>query len=478
MGESPKIQDGAPIIGKDNIVESGNGRVIALKKMYQATKANKEKYVNWLKDNAEKFGIDVSKLPENPVLVRVRQTDVNRNEFVKKANETSVALMSSTETAKSDSERLNNRILGLFEASEDGTINTAGNRPFIAAFTKQIIPSNEVGKYITPEGYLSQDGMARVRNAIFYKAYGSDRLLTRISESTDNNIKNITNSLINVAPKIIKIKDGINRGVYYDIDYSADIIGAVEQYLNLKNSKLSVDEYLQQELMFDDGVSASSKVILSVIDQNSRSAKKVTEFLNTVLEAVEELGNPDQVNLFGEQNSINKDELIKYAYGRFDEGGQQTFEQITENRSGEGQENKRVSGPEDGRKETKGKGEKREGVNALTSSQSVALPQGTNTGTFAKTMDDLVEIIENFTGVPIRTGKFKQRALGIFKVKSEVIRTKIKNDLPVICHELGHYLDKKHGFYGSKILDSELIPLGRQTSRAHTSNSNPKRGCC
>ena len=203
---------------------------------------------------------------------------------------------------------------------------------------------------------------------------------------------------------------------------------------------------MQQELMFDDGVSASSKVILSVIDQNSRSAKKITEFLNTVLEAVEELGNPDQLNLFGEQNSINKDELIKYAYGRFNEGGQQTFEQITENRSGEGQEDKRVSGPEDGRKEAKGKGEKRETVNALTSSQSVALPQGTNTGTFAKTMDDLVEIIENFTGVPIRTGKFKQRALGIFKVKSEVIRTKIKNDLPVICHELGKYLDKKHGF--------------------------------
>ena len=90
----------------------------------------------------------------------------------------------------------------------------------------------------------------------------------------------------------LRLRTVLTGGVYYDIDYSADIIGAVEQYLNLKNSKLSVDEYLQQELMFDDGVSASSKVILSVIDQNSRSAKKVTEFLNTVLEAVEELGNP------------------------------------------------------------------------------------------------------------------------------------------------------------------------------------------
>lgn len=471
LGESPKIQDGAPIIGKDNIVESGNGRVIALKKMYQTTKANKEKYINWLKDNAEKFGIDVSKLPENPVLVRVRQTDVNRNEFVKKANEASVALMSSTETAKSDAERLTDRILGLFEASEDGTINTVGNRPFISAFTREIIPDNEVGRYVTPEGYLSQDGMARVRNAIFYKAYGSDRLLTKISESTDNNIKNITNSLINVAPKIIKIKDGINRGVYYDIDYSADIIGAVEQYLNLKNSKLSVDEYLQQQTLFDDGVSQSAKVILGVIDENSRSAKKITEFLNTVLDAVEELGNPDQVSLFGEQTDISKGELIKYAYRRFDDGGQQTLEQITEDRPGERQEDKRISRPKDGRQKTEGKREKSEEVNTLTSSASVSLPQGTNTGVFAKTMDDLVEIIENFTGVPIRTGKFKQRALGIFKVQSEVIRTKIKNDLPVICHELGHYLDKKHGFYGSKIHDSELIPLGRQTSRASYSQT-------
>ena len=65
-------------------------------------------------------------MPENPVLVRVRQTDVDRNEFVKKANEASVALMSSTETAKSDAERLTDRILGLFEASEDGTIIRQG----------------------------------------------------------------------------------------------------------------------------------------------------------------------------------------------------------------------------------------------------------------------------------------------------------------------------------------------------------------
>ena len=48
----PKIQDGAPIIGKDNIVESGNGRVIALKRCIKLRRLIKRS-INWLKDNAE-----------------------------------------------------------------------------------------------------------------------------------------------------------------------------------------------------------------------------------------------------------------------------------------------------------------------------------------------------------------------------------------------------------------------------------------
>lgn len=46
-------------------------------------------------------------------------------------------------------------------------------------------------------------------------------------------------------------------------------------------------------------------------------------------------------------------------------------------------------------------------------------------------------------GVPIRIGKIRKKALGIFKVHPEVIRTKEYNDLATTSHEVAHFIDKK-----------------------------------
>ena len=67
--------------------------------------------------------------------------------------------------------------------------------------------------------------------------------------------------------------------------------------------------------------------------------------------------------------------------------------------------------------------------------------------------------------MPIRTGKYRQRARGIFKVNPEVIRTKVRGDLPAITHELGHYLDKKFKFSSSQEFKNELMKLGIPASK-------------
>jgi disulfide oxidoreductase YuzD len=354
LGDSPRISDGAPIIGDDNIVESGNGRVIALKKMYKSTKSNKGKYTTWLKNNAEKFGINPDNLPDNPVLVRVRQTDVDRAEFTKKANEPSVVAMSSTETAKADSTRLSDKILGLFVANDDGIINSAANRQFISAFMDGVVPKGDAGRHTTPDGYLSQDGLTRLRNAIFYKAYGSEKLLARIAESTDNNIKNITNALINIASRTIEIKNGIRNGSLYNVDFSTDITGAVEKYIELKANNTKIDEYLNQFAMFSDDTSKESKYILSAIEEYRRSAKKLREYFNRVFDSIEALGSPNQVNMFGESHDINKLEILDNAYLRGDGDYEQgTIEQVIWDRPQEIERSSRVSETTDRSIETK-----------------------------------------------------------------------------------------------------------------------------
>ncbi len=55
---------------------------------------------------------------------------------------------------------------------------------------------------------------------------------------------------------------------------------------------------------------------------------------------------------------------------------------------------------------------------------------------------DLVRFLNEKLDIPIRTGRFHDKALGIFKLKEEVIRTKQANDIEVIAHEIGHGLQK------------------------------------
>ena len=65
------------------MIETGNGRTIAIKRVYKQNTEKAQEYRNWLIENADKFGLDrnaVEKAKE-PVLVRVRLTEVDRVVF-------------------------------------------------------------------------------------------------------------------------------------------------------------------------------------------------------------------------------------------------------------------------------------------------------------------------------------------------------------------------------------------------------------
>ena len=61
------------------IVESGNGRTIALR--YAAKNGKLDNYTAWLKDHASDFGLKASDIKDNTVLVRVRDSAVDRAAF-------------------------------------------------------------------------------------------------------------------------------------------------------------------------------------------------------------------------------------------------------------------------------------------------------------------------------------------------------------------------------------------------------------
>ncbi len=323
LGKSPKASEGAPIIGEDMIVESGNARVIALNRAYNYGTA--DNYKKWLIDNAENFGLNKDEILNinKPVLVRVRTSDVDRVKFVQEANEQSIATMSATEQAMTDAQKLDSGMLAQFYPTDDGNILNPQNRDFIGRFLDEVIGPAEKGNYITKDGSISQDGVRRIQNAIFAKAYGDTSSIEKLAESTDSNIKNITNAMLASAPRFVELKEGIQRGNLFDLDITSDIAQAANKLSSLRESGMSIKLYRRQLTMLEDDISDLGKDLLDIFEKYKRSSKKMITILQSYADAVEALGHPSQLGLFG-QPEVTKAEILEAVLRRVEGEGEQT----------------------------------------------------------------------------------------------------------------------------------------------------------
>lgn len=104
-------------------------------------------------------------------------------------------------------------------------------------------------------------------------------------------------------------------------------------------------------------------------------------------------------------------------------------------------------------------------------------------GLFSKKSDTDVSLseirktIEALFDIPISSGHIRQKdASGIFKVKSEAIRTQVSNAMPTISHEFGHFLDKKYGLQNLSQISEAMRVLKEDSSGfyyAYKANERP-----
>lgn len=310
LGASADAATGAPIIGADGLVESGNARTIALKRAYQAAPEKAAEYRQYLKDNAAQFGITPEAVDamQSPVLVRIRNTPVDRAEFARQANASTVAQMSSSETAKADAARLD--VMDDLNPDDNGDFATS--RDFIRRFVSRL-PGTEQAGMVDANGQLSQAGYTRIRNAILAKAYGDSPVLTRMVESLDDNLRNIGKALMAAAPAVAKLRQDVGDGALFDADITPDLMAAVEELSRIKDAGRSVADALAQAGMFGDGISTEAQDLLRFLDQNIRRPRKIAEFIQRYTEALRAAGNPNQGSLLGERQAPAKQEMINAA---------------------------------------------------------------------------------------------------------------------------------------------------------------------
>lgn len=310
LGLSADAATGAPIIGDDGLVESGNARTIALKRVYQANGAKAEGYKAWLRQNAQQFGLAPEQIDgmRQPVLVRVRTTPVDRAEFARQANASTVAQMSPSEQAKADAARI--EAMDDLRPDDQGDFDTS--RDFIRRFMGRL-PTTEQAGMIDAGGRLSSAGYARVRNAVLAKAYGDSPVLTRMVESLDDNQRNISKALMIAAPRVAKARAAIGAGRLFDADVTPHLIDAADSLSRLKQQGTSVDDALAQAGLLGDEFSPETRELIRFLADNVRRPRRVADFITAYFDALEAAGDPAQGSLLGEVTPPSTTDLMGAA---------------------------------------------------------------------------------------------------------------------------------------------------------------------
>lgn len=309
LGRTQRADSGAPIVGPDRVVESGNGRAMAVREAYRIGAA--DEYREWLMENAEYFGVDVAKIErlKAPVLVRVRKTDVDRIAFAVEANQDDKLAQTATEKARSDARRLDAAMLAKLA---DGDLNSAANRDFVAGFL-QSLGDAEAAQYLTTDGKPTSSLISRLQAALFAGAYSDDRLLEMTADVAKPEIANIVAALNSAAPDFMRAKEHdlvgteeaggkVTDSVELSLNQEAvnAIIGATNVLRQAKDSGLGLDEFLRQGDMFG-GTDPAVAAMAMFIQQNNRSAKRMGTAFKAMAQFVEsENARKQTAGLFGD----------------------------------------------------------------------------------------------------------------------------------------------------------------------------------
>jgi len=192
--DTHRLDSGALIMGADNVVESGSGRLMAIRKAISDYPERYTAYRAQLERTSAIYGIDPATVRSmrTPILVRQRVTKVaDRIQFAREANESIAANMSPVELAFADASLIPDSILAHLRMegmeSLDEALRSAVNRDFIREVLSNL-PQSDIGQFMTKEGFLSQEGLRRISGAILAKAFPGEvglRLVTFTTEALD-----------------------------------------------------------------------------------------------------------------------------------------------------------------------------------------------------------------------------------------------------------------------------------------------------
>ena len=324
LGEGRNLNQGAPLIRSDGVVLNGNGRTIAIARAQARNKERAAAYRDYLMENAETFGLsrEAVERVDKPVLVREVQGDISAdtmNDII--GSTTGGSRMGASENAQADADKLTHTVMDTYVPNEKGDLTTAANRDFVAGVLHKVVGQGELNAYLDKDGHVNADGIQRVKRALFAAAYGDDEIVAKMAESTDDDTRNVSNGLMSAAPMMARLS--VKKDVPYMRELRDAIADAVKQLDTLRRSGESVKDYLGAQALFSEHEdSAEMREILSFLDENKRSGKRIGNYFTHIAESLDGMENPTDSDLFETQLPSLMD-VLEEAKTHAETGGQE-----------------------------------------------------------------------------------------------------------------------------------------------------------
>ena len=244
LGLSQAADIGAPLVGEDGVVESGNGRVLGISIGY--ARGTADTYRHMLDQISDTTGM------ERPVLIRRRIGELpaaERLKLTREANRSTAARLSTVDQAMADAQALGDQFARAYVA---GGLTSGQNAELAKAFFRSSAVSvSERNELLNEAGELSPAGVARMQAAIVARAYGSRQLVSHLTADTEPDRKSVRNAMVDIAPAWAKMREGLSADTA-----DQDVTEALTDAVALISRSVSDDApiqnlFMQQSLIAD-----------------------------------------------------------------------------------------------------------------------------------------------------------------------------------------------------------------------------------
>ena len=297
---APEADRGAPIVGPDGTIESGNGRVMAVQRAYDRHPDRADAY----RKEIEAAGYDIPEGIAQPVLVGRRRselTDAQRQDFVRQANFSATARMSATERAAVDARRLDADTVALFDPAQP--LTARGNVPFTQRVLNGL-PQSERNALVDASGRLNAEGVTRVRQAMFARAFDAPDILARFAEADAGELRSLMDALEGAAPSWAAMRSAVSEGrLRSEMDVTPFLMEAVRTIADArriatrenKASAQIVEELLADVDLLDGALPPLTAALVRKLYSDGRAlaAPKVTAFLDRFAAEAHKVGKTD-----------------------------------------------------------------------------------------------------------------------------------------------------------------------------------------